>query len=161
MRNRTTATKTIHRQDIFKPIKVLKHYKEDNIDFALIEIDRPVPANRILEFDEEPLTNRSNLYIIGYPLGLPVKYTDGAKVLKNDANWFTASLDSYEGNSGSPVFSAVNDKVVGILIKGDGDFTISQVGSRCLISKVCTTLSDECKGEWVIKMVFVKQQFAN
>ena len=36
--------------------------------------------------------------------------------------YFTANLDTYRGNSGSPVFNAITHKVEGVLVRGEQDF---------------------------------------
>ena len=62
------------------------------------------------------------VYVIGHPCGLPLKYVPDAEVRENAAaSFFVANLDTYGGNSGSPVFNAQNNKVEGILVRrGDG-----------------------------------------
>lgn len=134
-----------------KKIIVQKNiYSETEVsDYAVIELDRDVP-------DRTPLTHRkfgrvnlnTPLLVIGHPLGLPMKITDGAKVSRmNDnererkfhswilrANYFTTNLDSYGGNSGSPVFNKNTGKVEGILVQGAEDF-IFNYETQCLESR--------------------------
>lgn len=106
-------------------------------DYAVIELDRPVKNYRPLELRKfgRVLLN-TPLVVIGHPLGLPMKATDGAVVTRMNeiereapiksfllrSHYFTANLDSYGGNSGSPVFNKKNGKVEGILIQGAEDF---------------------------------------
>ena len=40
--------------------------------------------------------------IIGYPVGLPVKIADGAKVKNLEKTYFTANLDSFGGKLSAP-----------------------------------------------------------
>ncbi|MFA6238547.1 MAG: serine protease [Bacteriovorax sp.] len=127
--------------------KSVSSEKEVN-DYAVIELDREV-------LGRAPLKHRkigrvmlgTPLLIIGHPLGLPLKIADGAKVSRmNDterektihswlmrANYFTANLDSYGGNSGSPVFNKKSGKVEGILIQGADDFVFNNE-TQCLES---------------------------
>jgi hypothetical protein len=58
------------------------------------------------------------------------------------AAFFTANLDTYGGNSGSPVFNADSHEVEGVLVRGDTDFV--PVG-MCMISAVCPM--NGCHGE--------------
>jgi V8-like Glu-specific endopeptidase len=133
-----------------KKIIVQKNiYNQDEVnDYALIELDREVE-------DRAPLTLRTSgrvptntrLVVIGHPLGLPMKITDGAKVSRmNDierehvlkswllrTNYFTANIDSYSGNSGSPVFNKKTGKVEGILIQGASDFVFNE-DTQCMES---------------------------
>lgn len=124
-------------------------YDQNEIsDYALIELDREVK-------DRLPLTLRkfgrvhinTPLVVIGHPLGLPMKITEGAKVsCMNDseredllqsfllrAHYFTANIDSYAGNSGSPVINKKTGKVEGILIQGASDFVFNDA-TQCLES---------------------------
>ncbi len=106
-------------------------------DYAVIELDREVAGYVPLKTRKfgRALLN-TPLVVIGHPMGLPMKVTDGAVVnrmndrelehkwrsLKLRSNYFTANLDSYGGNSGSPVFNQKNGQVEGILIQGADDF---------------------------------------
>jgi V8-like Glu-specific endopeptidase len=107
-------------------------------DYAVIQLDRPVKNRKPLQLRKFgfPLYN-TPLVLIGHPLGLPMKITDGARVtLPNNEerknifhsirlrkNYFTANLDAYAGNSGSPVFNQRTRKVEGILVQGAEDYT--------------------------------------
>ena len=119
--------------------KLVYSEKEVN-DYAVIELDREV-------VNTTPLKTRklgqvlyyTPLVVIGHPLGLPMKATDGGVVsrmndveretpirsLLNRANYFTANLDAYAGNSGAPVFNKWTGKVEGILVQGADDFVFN------------------------------------
>src|SRR5262249_3665943 len=85
----------------------------------------------------------TRLYVIGHPSGLPAKFADGAEVrTASDPAFFTANLDTYGGNSGSPVFNAATHEVEGVLVRATTDFV--PVG-MCLVSAVCPTSG--CSGE--------------
>lgn len=124
-------------------------YDEKEVsDYAVIELDRKVE-------DRAPLTHRklgrvnlgTPLLVIGHPLGLSMKITDGAKVsrMNNEErerkfhswllreNYFTANLDAYGGNSGAPVFNKNTGKVEGILVQGADDFVFNN-DKKCLES---------------------------
>jgi V8-like Glu-specific endopeptidase len=61
--------------------------------------------------------------VIGYPSGLPAKLAGGAKVFGTASPFFfSANLDTFGGNSGSPVFNAGSNRVVGILVRGAADY---------------------------------------
>lgn len=122
---------------------IAQSYRYDNkaiSDYAIIELERST--------DRAPLKFRSfgrprlgtPLLVIGHPMGLPKKIADGAnlKFLNNEEmdhpfrslllrkNYFTTNLDSYSGNSGSPVFNQKTGKVEGILIQGADDFYFNE-----------------------------------
>jgi hypothetical protein len=110
-------------------------------DYAVIELDREVTNRQPLSFRKFGRINfNTPLLVIGHPMGLPMKITDGARVTgMNDIekehpfkswwlklNYFTANLDTYGGNSGSPVFNKDSGDVEGILVKGAEDFVFNQ-----------------------------------
>ena len=122
--------------------------KKEVSDYAVIELDRKVTGYVPLKIRK---TGHALIYtplvVIGHPLGLPMKATDGAIInrmndierkntlssLKLRANYFTANLDSYGGSSGSPVFNQKNGQVEGILIQGGNDFVYNP-DKECLES---------------------------
>jgi V8-like Glu-specific endopeptidase len=134
-----------------KRIIAQKYVYTDKVveDYAVIELDRDV-------LDRKPLTHRkigivninTPLVLIGHPLGLPMKITDGARVSRMNeneretkfrswllrANYFTTNLDAYGGNSGSPVFNKNTGKVEGILVQGAEDFFFNY-DTQCLESR--------------------------
>lgn len=124
-------------------------------DYAVIELDKPVVGRTPLTYRKRGIVHLgAPLLVIGHPLGLPMKIADGARVtFMNDQerkkeiqswllrdNYFTANLDSYGGNSGSPVFNRKTGKVEGILIQGADDFVYNR-NNECLGSKHLTDSS--------------------
>ncbi len=122
--------------------------KEVN-DYAVILLDRNVEGRTPLSFRKFGVVDHETpLVVIGHPMGLSQKITDGARVTKmNDIeletrihswllrqNYFTANLDSYGGNSGSPVFNKDTGTVEGILIQGADDFFYNEE-KHCLESR--------------------------
>ncbi|MDD5320391.1 MAG: hemopexin repeat-containing protein [Methylococcales bacterium] len=73
--------------------------------------------------------------MIVHPVGLPTKFGGGATVRDNSPSaFFLANLDTYGGNSGSPVFNSSTHEVEGILVRGETDF-VQQDG--CNVSLAC------------------------
>jgi V8-like Glu-specific endopeptidase len=119
-------------------------------DYAVIRLDRAVT-------DREPLQVRTrgrarlgtDVVVVGHPMGLPLKASDGAQIARMNAQelkrlfsslfrrryYFSANLDTYAGNSGSPVFDSQSGVVEGLLIEGAEDFEIDEE-NRCLRSAV-------------------------
>lgn len=134
-------TEEFKTSDIYSCKRILDQefeYSDKQVrDFAVIELDRPVKGVKPLKFRKfgRPLLG-TDLVVIGHPMGLPMKTADGAEVaslnekereqpwlsLKLRKNYLEANLDTYGGNSGSPVFNKRTGKVEGILIQGYDDF---------------------------------------
>lgn len=99
-------------------------------DWAVVELKESVLKNSDKQWYfprldlEKELTEGEELYMIGHPLGLPKKLTYGGKVVNPKATHklFSTDLDSFAGNSGSPVFRVSNNKMVGILKGGFQNF---------------------------------------
>jgi hypothetical protein len=145
MSDATTAETTIDNDEIYQGIRILgRQIGTAGTDWALVQLDRPVinhPYVRIRRGGKIP--DGAAVHVIGHPSGLPKKYADGAVVRDNTpSRYFVANLDTYGGNSGSPVFNSVPPQVEGILVRGETDFV--RVGG-CWVSNVCP--ADGCRGE--------------
>jgi hypothetical protein len=86
--------------------------------------------------------------VVGHPSGLPVTIAGGATVQLHRQTFFQADLDTYQGNSGSPVFNGDRLRagelfVEGILVRGEVDF---EQDTPCLLSRRCP-LFKGCRGE--------------
>ncbi len=100
-------------------------------DWAIIELDRPVKDRAPLKLSKKAPSRGDNLYVIGAPSGLPLKIATGV-VRSKKLSHFSANLDTFAGNSGSPVFNSKTNQVEGILVRGDNDYT--EIFGRCLVS---------------------------
>ncbi len=131
--------------DIYKCKEVISQKLESSKyklkDYAVIRLDRKVEDREPLEFRKKGKPNwGEDLLIIGHPYGLPQKIADGAKVKSGNflgifkpfstffkkQDYFISNLDSFVGNSGSPVFNKNTGLVEGILIEGADDFTVDE-----------------------------------
>lgn len=117
-------------------------------DFAVIKLSRPVVSRSPL-IRRTAATVRVNdgVYVIGHPVGLPMKITTGGNVRKINPEFFVANLDTYGGNSGSPVFNEQTGDLEGVLVRGENDF-VYQGG--CQISNHCA--NNSCRGEDVTRI---------
>jgi hypothetical protein len=126
---------------------VVKQLLSSGADYSLVETDRPVQGIEPLRIDRtDKLKVSDPVFVIGHPAGLPAKFDGGANVRSwaNDKSYFVANLDTYGGNSGSPVFNANTLEVEGILVRGETDY-IFDSQKNCSLSNRC--LDDECSGE--------------
>lgn len=122
-------------------------------DYAVIKLDRPVTNRTPLKFRKRgEVIPGTPLVIIGHPTGLPMKIADDARVslitkedlakprdqtvdsssmfvqfIKSLTHWdyvFRSNLDSFQGNSGGPVFNKNTGVVEGVLVEGGDDYEI-------------------------------------
>eukprot|EP00850_Spirogloea_muscicola_P015322 SM000116S24243 [mRNA] locus=s116:270917:285065:- [translate_table: standard] len=92
-------------------------------------LDRAVSGIDPLIIDGGPkVAPNAAVVAIGYPLGLPRKYSLGAVLGSGSTpaecqlpEFFCASLDTFAGNSGSPVLATATGRVSGINIAGATD----------------------------------------
>lgn len=126
-------------------------------DWALVRLDRPVPkevAEPVKKIRKTKIEDGTRVFSVGYPNGLPLKFASGAEVRKNDSEiFFIANVDTFEGNSGSGIFSAATNELVGILTAGEIDYHRSKT-ALCNEAYLCRP--DGCSGERVTRIEIVK-----
>lgn len=118
-------------------------------DYAIIQLDRKVVGRKPLKLRTSGKINvNQSLFVMGHPSGLPQKYADGAKVFTHEGSYFSTNLDTFGGNSGSPVFNMETYEVEGILVRGATDYIIrSHNGERCRRVNVCDPARENCLQE--------------
>ncbi len=149
MNNAQTARTTFPAIDVYAGVTLIgRQLAADGTDWALVRLDRPVAGRAQLPLRTSgKISGSARLFVIGHPCGLPQKYAPGAQVRDNSPTpFFVANLDTYGGNSGSPVFNATTYKVEGILVRGENDFVTN---GSCYVSLVCPTTG--CRGEDVTR----------
>ena len=149
------STRTLSEDQVFACSRIIRRELSGSNDYAVIQLDRVALGRRPLarRTSGAPAAN-DNLTVIGHPSGLPLKIADGG-VLRNpnpSKNFFVADLDTYGGNSGSPVFNTQTLLVEGILVRGETDY-VFDAQKACFRSKVCAMGS--CRGEDVQKITAV------
>lgn len=138
--------------DVYTCKKVIARELTRNQDYSLVQLDRPVVGHTIAKLSLTPAKQGDSLILIGHPAGLPTKIAGGANVRKDEKGYFVANTDSYGGNSGSAVFSAVTGEVVGILVRGEEDFKYD-TGNQCTRSNYCA--DGDCRGEDVTHIEYI------
>jgi len=127
----------IAKKNIYKGVKIIhKCYNPtgNGSNWALVQLDRKVVGQPIARVSEKEIFCDQPVYVIGHPLGLPLKYAPGARVRGIKENFFAADLDVYMGNGGSPVFNGDTHEVIGIVVHGDTrDFRWT---GKCLTSVI-------------------------
>jgi hypothetical protein len=149
MADEDNAQTTVDNGEIYSGASVIGRQQASNgADWALVRLDRSVSGHPSVSVRRTGrIANTQAVHVIGHPSGLPTKFADGAKVRDNTpAPFFVANLDTYGGNSGSPVFNRTTHEVEGILVRGETDFVAN---GDCMISLVCPTTG--CRGEDVTR----------
>lgn len=122
-------------------------FKDDELDLAIVKLARPSKRKPLVISSNFSYLADREVYMIGYPCGLPQKVALNAEILKSPENiHFYTSLDAFQGNSGSPVFSKETNEVIGILVSGMMDF--DWTGS---CNTVSTCRYPYCFGEAVLR----------
>jgi len=145
MANANTANTVLSNGNIYRGVELLGRTLTSNgADWSVVRLDRAVLNHRItrVRFGGR-IANNQAIHVIGHPSGLPTKYAPGANVRDNGpAAFFTANLDTYGGNSGSPVFDAQTHLVEGVLVRGENDYVLQ---GACWVSLACPATG--CRGE--------------
>lgn len=122
--------------------------KYTGADYAIIELDRPVaPDLKPLKIAKTPAKVGDTVFTIGYPLGLPAKFSGMSRVVRNDLKkeYFESYLDTFSGNSGGPVLNS-RYEVVGILVGGHSvDFASD--AKECKRLNRCDNTGKNCTEE--------------
>ena len=117
------------------------------LDFALVQLDRPVLDRKPLTLSSSEAGVGSSVFMIGYPLGTPMKITDGAHVLEDNplSPALLTNLDAFDGNSGSPVFNKKNE-AIGILVSGrPSELFYFDSKNQCSRLNVCDEDGSHCR----------------
>ncbi len=154
--NGGSAPKEFPQKDVYgcKEIVSWKLDAATQSDFAVIKLDRKVRGRMPLAINrEDDLEVGDGVFVIGYPSGLPIKVAGNAKVrsMPADAPYFNTDLDTFHGNSGSPVFNARTFRIEGILVRGDNDYVSTSSGTMTAIFP-----QDEGRGEDVTRISEIK-----
>lgn len=152
------AGKEVKPDDVYQCKKVINSALSGliSLDYALIQLDRPVSNRLPLSIrNTAKIGEKDGLVVIGSPSGLPLKVAGGANVRTNTHPFFfSANLDTFQGNSGSPVFNSASGVVEGILVRGEEDYVYDPI-NRCLKANQCD--NSTCRGEDVSRMVSIPE----
>ena len=139
MKDASTPTLDVADNQVYTGVELLGRQRNSStgLDYSVIRLDRAVtaPGATVLTIRRTgtvPLA--TTVGVIGYPSGLPEKIAFGGTTHVSDntaAGYFVANLDTYGGNSGSPVFNAATGVVEGILVRGNADFVAN---GGCFVS---------------------------
>lgn len=133
--------RSVDASQVFRCKQVVKHSLAGGPDYTVVRLDRKAARVPLaIDRGNSGLAENRGLFVIGHPSGLPLKIAGDARVtaagrdvtvndrMGSPVKWvdgghsFMANLDTFGGNSGSPVFNARTLLVEGILVKGDSDY---------------------------------------
>jgi len=123
-RNRNSMKMAIWPENVYRCKKVHKEIMNmrTGVDYAIVELDREVLGRDPVILNRDSIAREGDrLLIMGHPMGLPLKVASNARVINNGEIFFATNLDSFQGNSGSPVFNLKSGEVEGILVRGKSD----------------------------------------
>jgi hypothetical protein len=118
----STPVTWIPNENIYKGIKIIHRVydpKGSGADCELIKLDRKVEDHPLANLSGKAIYLNQPVYILGHPCGLPLKYASGAQVRGITDACFSADINVYCGNSGSPVFDCKTHEVIGMVVRGD------------------------------------------
>jgi V8-like Glu-specific endopeptidase len=159
MNDSTTAQTVIDNNEIYRGVSIVGREIGDNgTDWTLVRPARRATNHAIAQIRREGiLTDDQAVHVIGHPCGLPLKVAGGAHCRDNTPSaYFVANLDTYGGNSGSPVFNNDTHQVEGILVRGETDFVWT---NNCAVSNVCPNTG--CRGEDLTNPLIYRTRISN
>tara|TARA_R110000764_G_scaffold127577_1_gene215392 strand:- start:2075 stop:3244 length:1170 start_codon:yes stop_codon:yes gene_type:complete len=148
-----TAEISIPSNDVYFIDKIEE--EENSFDITIFSVDRKF--NRpILDWETSSLLKKGDeIYMLGYPMGLPQKLSINADITDNTPlQYFFSSLDGFQGNSGSPVFNLKTNKVIGVLVSGMIDYVLY---GDCYRTTLCQM--PYCEGEKAIRIEKIVKRF--
>ncbi|WP_417336528.1 trypsin-like serine peptidase [Halobacteriovorax marinus] len=146
----------IHRDSVYSCKRVIKR-SSGKRDYALIELDRSVVGVTPLRISKKSLKKGEKLFTIGHPSNLPLKFAMNGRVEEISGESFKTSLDTFAGNSGSPVLLTKSREVVGILVRGSLDY-VKDLSRGCFVANRCERVRSnaDCMGESVFNLEYLK-----
>lgn len=151
-KNENEAGYKVFKKQVYECKEIVKSAFDDSYnDFAVIRLKKRIYDRIPLRLRRKgKISTTDKVFMIGHPLGLPQVLSTEAKVIETtEEHFFKTTLDSFEGNSGSPVFNARTLEVEGILVRGEDDF-VQTDEAECLKYKIFEEASG--KGESVTKI---------
>lgn len=136
---------------VYRPLQVLAQKTDPaGADYALVRVDRPITDHPALKLHLDGEVGKGTIvYVLGHPSGLPLKLADSALVSDVVPNgYFLSNLDTFGGNSGSPVLNAGTNVVEGILVRGgQTDYRSEGNCSRAFVCPIKPDGTKDCSGE--------------
>lgn len=143
--NTNANSVSIDKTNIKKCKRIISARYDDNLDYAIIKLEASKEDSRKplkLSFDHRDYAIGNRVMVIGHPSGLPMKVSEGARIHKTDLHSFVSNLDTFAGNSGSPIFNNYGE-VIGILNSGETDYYFNNF-LKCYDVNRCERVGGKC-----------------
>lgn len=127
MEDGTTPRFEYAADEVYQGVEIVSYASSGSTDHCVVRVDREIraPGARPFRLRRAGVVQPGEFVgVIGHPSGLPLKIAFGNTFVRSstDPGFFVANLDTYGGNSGSPVINAGTGILEGILVRGDTDF---------------------------------------
>lgn len=124
----TESKAKLKKEDLFYCSKVLAYEHNQDADFAVLMLDRPVPNAKVLKVDSRDQSELNDpVAILGYPLGLPFTFTPGGRILTKNKSYLQTDSDAFKNNSGSALVNMRTGLVEGILTNSKRGVTLNEL----------------------------------
>ncbi len=115
----------------------------DDYDYAIVKLDKKIRQKSFdLTYALSDYDLESSLKVLGHPSGLPSKVAFSGRIKKKTPSFITTDLDTFAGNSGSPVLNSYGE-VIAILVSGETDFYWDE-RRKCYTENRCDSFNGEC-----------------
>jgi len=104
---------------------------EEESDYAIFRLDRKVKNKPFFNVTLNSFEKDTPVAMIGSPFGTYKKITDGGKFLRMENHLLLHDLDSFGGNSGSPIINMKTKEVIAIHIQGSALSLINDENKNC------------------------------
>ncbi|EQC46978.1 trypsin [Bacteriovorax sp. BSW11_IV] len=130
--------------DVYLCEKIVVALNTRVIDFAIVKIKGDLSKLQALKLNFNEVQRGDRVSVAGYPTGLPLKYAANASVYSNSKSqsYFKSDLDTFAGNSGSPIFDKKLN-VVAVLTAGEVDYYLDEARD-CVDVNVCNGVNRLC-----------------
>lgn len=133
---------SVPERNVYQCISNTSKYSTTTEDWSLLELDRVVEGRAPLyvRHDGTP-AGGLGLAIIGYPMGIPLKVSPTGEVKSTTTGVFYHNVESFGGNSGSPVFDRLTGLIEGIHVTPPTSHWTASTDAMgsCVKETVCPT----------------------
>lgn len=125
-----TAVTKFPPKNIYRVVKIIHRvFTPGKEDLVLVRLDRKVEGISAISLSSKNIFCDQEVYVSGYPLGLPLKVAGGAAIQSVDNRYFTVDLNVYGSSPGSPVFAVDTHEFIGVVGQAErADFRWTEKG---------------------------------